>query len=120
MVMGPAQHVYFDMAHTPEPHESGVSWAAFISLADALEWDPVSSNEPELKEKIIGIQGELWSETVIKDSDMEAMLAPRILALSEVAWSTSSRKRRINEFVGAARYFGKIFEQLNWEVHELV
>lgn len=120
VVMCPAQHVYFDMAHTPEPHESGVSWAAFISLADALEWDPVSSNEPELKEKIIGIQGGLWSETVMEDKDMEAMLAPRILALSEVAWSTSSRKRRINEFVGAARYFGKIFEQLNWEVHELV
>ena len=120
VVMCPAQHVYFDMAHTSEVRESGVCWAAFISLEDALEWEPVPVDEPELEQRVIGIQGELWSETIIKDRDMESMLAPRILALSEGAWSTPLRKRKLTEFVGAARYFGKIFDKFDWAFHELV
>ena len=95
-------------------------WAAFVSMADALEWDPVPVNEPELEQKIIGIQGELWSETIIRDRDMESMLAPRILALSEGAWSTPLKKRKLTEFVGAVRYFGKIFDKFDWAFHELV
>jgi hexosaminidase len=120
VVMCPAQHIYFDMAHTSEPHEVGVMWAAFVSMAGALEWDPVPVNEPELEQKIIGIQGELWSETIIKDSDMEAMLAPRILALSEGAWSTPWRKRKLNEFLGAVGHFQSIFDQLDWQSHKPV
>ena len=120
VVMCPAQHIYFDMAHTSEPHEVGVMWAAFVSMADALEWDPVPVNEPELEQRIIGIQGELWSETIIKDSDMEAMLAPRILALSEVAWSTPWRKRKLSEFLGAVGHFQSIFDQLDWQSHKPV
>jgi len=120
VVMCPAQHVYFDMAHTSEVHESGVSWAAFISLEDALEWEPVPVDEPELEQRVIGIQGELWSETIIKDRDMESMLAPRILALSEGTWSTPWRKRKLKEFLGAVGHFQRIFDQLDWESHELV
>ena len=120
VVMCPAQRVYFDMAHTSHPNEVGVSWAAFVSMKEALEWDPVPLDEPEIGHKILGIQGELWSETIIKDRDMEKMIAPRILALSEVAWSTSLRKRKLREFFGVSNYFLKIFYKINWESHELV
>ena len=120
VVMCPAQHVYFDMAHTDGHHEKGLNWAANISMMDALCWDPVPEDEPELELKIIGIQGELWSETVMEDKDMEPLLAPRILALSEVAWSDTKRKREFKEFIGAAEYFGKIFKKFNWRSHELV
>ena len=120
VVMCPAQHVYFDMAHTDGHHEKGLNWAANISMIDALCWDPVPEDEPELELKIIGIQGELWSETVMEDKDMEPLLAPRILALSEVAWTDTKRKREFKEFIGVALYFGKIFKKFNWNSHELV
>ena len=120
VVMCPAQNVYFDMAHTDGHHEKGLNWAANISMMDALCWDPVPEDEPELELKIIGIQGELWSETVMEDKDMEPLLAPRILALSEVAWSDTKRKREFKEFIGAVEYFGKIFKKFNWSSHELV
>ena len=108
------------MAHSPEKYEAGVNWANFISMADALEWDPVPVNEPGLEQMIIGIQGELWSETIIEDRDMEAMLAPRILALSEGTWSTPWRKRKLSEFLGAVGHFQSIFEQLDWQSHKPV
>ena len=118
--MCPAQHVYFDMAHSSEVYEAGVSWAAFISIADALEWEPVPVEEAELVQRVIGIQGGLWSETIIRDRDMESMLAPRILALSEGAWSTPWRKRKLNEFLGAVGHFQSIFDQLDWQSHKPV
>ncbi|MEC9360829.1 MAG: family 20 glycosylhydrolase, partial [SAR324 cluster bacterium] len=120
VVMCPAQHVYFDMAQTKNVLERGVSWAAIISMKDALNWEPVPLEEPELEQNIIGIQGALWSETIIKDKDMDTMLAPRILALSEVSWSTNSRKRDFPEFMGAANYFSKVFEKIGWARNQLV
>jgi hypothetical protein len=51
---------------------------------------------------------------------MESMLAPRILALSEVAWSNPSRKRKLNEFLGAVGHFQSIFDQLDWQSHKPV
>jgi hexosaminidase len=120
VVMCPAQHIYFDMAQSESHHESGVNWAAIISMEDALDWEPVPINEPELERNIIGIQGALWSETICKDKDMDTMLAPRILALSEVAWSSSSRKRSISEFMGVANHFVKILDRLDWASNKLV
>lgn len=120
VVMCPAQHIYFDMAPTPRPHERGMNWAAYVRMQDALEWHPVPPDEPELEERIIGVQGELWSETVQEDAMMEPMLAPRILALAEVAWSSESRKRPLAPFCGAAQAFEPIWRSLGWNCGELI
>ncbi|MBC8257456.1 MAG: beta-N-acetylhexosaminidase [SAR324 cluster bacterium] len=119
VVMCPAQHVYFDMAQSENPLDRGVCWAAIVSMKDALDWDPVPLAEPELEQKIIGIQGALWSETIIKDRDMDTMLVPRILALSEVSWSTAKRKRGLSEFMGTVNYFSGVLNQLGWESYHL-
>jgi hexosaminidase len=117
--MSPAQHVYFDMAQSENPLDRGVSWAAIVSMEDALAWDPVPLDEPELEQNIIGIQGALWSETIIKDRDMDTMLVPRILALSEVSWSSTLRKRSLPEFMGTVKYFSRVLNQLGWESYHL-
>ena len=119
VVMSPAQHVYFDMAQSENPLDRGVSWAAIVSMEDALTWDPVPLDEPELEQNIIGIQGALWSETIIKDRDMDTMLVPRILALSEVSWSSTLRKRSLPEFMGTVKYFSRVLNQLGWESYHL-
>lgn len=119
VVMCPAQHVYFDMAQTANPLDRGVSWAAIVSMKDALDWDPVPLDEPELEQNIIGIQGALWSETIIEDKDMDTMLVPRILALSEVSWSSTLRKRSLPEFMGSVKYFSRVLNQLGWESYQL-
>ena len=75
---------------------------------------------PELEQNIIGIQGALWSETIIKDKDMDTMLVPRILALSEVSWSTKSRKRVLPEFLGAVNYYSRVFNLFGWESNKMV
>ncbi|KAK0330192.1 hypothetical protein LTR94_033811, partial [Friedmanniomyces endolithicus] len=39
---------------------------------------------------VAGIQGQLWSEMIRRDSQVEYMLVPRLFALAERGWSTPS------------------------------
>ncbi|MCK8485067.1 beta-N-acetylhexosaminidase [Aliiroseovarius sp. S2029] len=84
VVMSPAQHVYLDMAHSADPDDWGASWAAFISLADTINWDPVP--DPALADRIIGVQGTFWSEFTTEDSQIWPMLMPRMLGVAVKAW----------------------------------
>ena len=40
--------------------------------------------------QVVGIQGQLWSETVRSDQQAEYMIFPRLLAFAEKAWSSPS------------------------------
>jgi hexosaminidase len=42
---------------------------------------------PEGRENILGIQGQLWTETVNEPGRMEYMIFPRFLSLAERAWA---------------------------------
>jgi len=88
VVMTPAQHLYFDMAHTSDPDDWGASWAAFVDLPDTVNWDPVP--DPDLSERIIGVQGAFWSEFTTEDSQMWPMLMPRMLGLAMMAWQVKA------------------------------
>ncbi|MET3438372.1 family 20 glycosylhydrolase [Sphingomonas sp. 1185] len=98
---------YFDMPYAADPDETGYDWAsrgvdsfqvfgfmpgnlaanaALIpnilaqpkSIADTVPLQP--------NREIAGIQAQLWSETVRRDSQVDYMLFPRLLALAERAW----------------------------------
>jgi hexosaminidase len=43
------------------------------------------------KDKVLGVQANLWTETITNDNRLDYMLFPRIAALAESAW-TSDRK----------------------------
>ncbi|MBO6852263.1 MAG: beta-N-acetylhexosaminidase [Marivivens sp.] len=86
VVMTPGQKVYLDMAQTDAQDDWGASWAAIIGLADTIAWDPVPDEEPELAQKIIGVQGTFWSEFTTCDDEMEPMIAPRILGVATMGW----------------------------------
>ena len=105
VVMTPAQHLYFDMAHTSDPDDWGASWAAFVDLPDTVNWDPVP--DPDLSERIIGVQGAFWSEFTTEDSQMWPMLMPRMLGLAMMAWQ-KDRPDKSDLFELAARF------PINW------
>lgn len=86
VVMSPAQHVYLDMAHTDDPDDWGASWAAFVSLADTINWNPVP--DPSLSDRIIGVQGTFWSEFTTEDAQIWPLLMPRLLGVAVKAWQT--------------------------------
>lgn len=90
VVMAPAQHTYFDLAQGEDPDEPGLRWAGIVTLEKAYNWEPIFDSEYE--EQVLGIEGCLWSETLINESRAEYMAFPRICALAEVAWTPAGRR----------------------------
>ena len=101
---------YFDLAYDKDPKEPGLYWGGFNNTKDAFETAPLDlfktttttpSGQPididntfkdkeRLKEKykknIIGVQGQLWSETIKGDGMLEYFYLPKIIGFSETAW----------------------------------
>ncbi len=89
-ILSPAQHTYLDMkydAATP----LGLTWAGYVGVRTAYEWDPAQL-VPGLDERVIlGIETALWSETLATMADVDYMAFPRLPGLAEVGWSAAGR-----------------------------
>jgi hexosaminidase len=102
-VLAPATALYFDMAHTRDPSEPGVNWAAITDLQqvfdyvplDALRSGPITpaprAGKVALSDAgrrhIAGLQATLFSEVLHERAKLEYMAMPRLLGLAERAWA---------------------------------
>ena len=119
VVLCPAEHIYFDMAQSRHYADRGANWAAVIPFESTVDWDIVPEDEPELEANIEGIQGHLWCETILKDSEMESMLCPRILGLSESAWTSNANRRKGSELGDLAKNsFRELFDRIGWDYYK--
>lgn len=62
-------------------------------LTKIYSYNPVSAAlTPDQQKYIIGVQANLWTEYIATEKKVEYMVSPRMMALSEIAWSPLSRK----------------------------
>lgn len=112
IIMCPVSNFYFDLAYDKDPKEPGLYWAGFVRTRDAWSFAPydlfkttthaASGREinqeaeyanmerlkPEARKRILGVEAQLWSET-IKGRDMiEYYMLPKLLGFAESAWAT--------------------------------
>lgn len=67
-------------------------------LTKIYSYNPIPSVlTPDQQKYIVGVQANLWTEYIPTESKVEYMVLPRILALSEVAWSPLANKN-YNDF----------------------
>ena len=109
---------YFDLAYDKDPKEPGLYWGGFNNTKDAfvsapfdlfktttttpsgqlIDIDKTFNDRERLQEKnkknIIGVQAQLWSETIKGDGMLEYYYLPKIIGFSETAW-----KEREWEFI---------------------
>jgi hexosaminidase len=64
-----------------------LTWAGFVSVKDAYDWEPGSYMDGLEASGILGVEGPLWTETVQTMSDIEYMAFPRLPGIAELAWS---------------------------------
>ncbi|GGW62900.1 family 20 glycosylhydrolase [Alishewanella tabrizica] len=111
VVQSPGTHLYFDHPQEAHPEERGFYWATryndtervFFYRPDHLyhnaefkrDGTPITDlaalvGRPlpalEKPENMLGIQGQVWSETIRTPAQLEQMIYPRLLALAERAW----------------------------------
>jgi hexosaminidase len=65
----------------------GLSWAAYIEVRDAYDWDPATRLTGLPESAVLGVEAPLWSETLRTLDDIEFMAFPRLPAIAELGWS---------------------------------
>lgn len=103
-------NLYFDLAYNKDPREPGFYWGGFVDTRKVFDFQPydifASTTEdplgnrfdpavdyqnmerlqPSARQNILGIQGQLWSETIKGPDMLEYYYFPKMLGLSERAW----------------------------------
>lgn len=110
VVMCNVTNFYFDLAYDANPFEPGLYWAGFVDTRSAFEYVPYmvvpppprtdfggiinpfrevsgTAINPESKQNILGVQAQLWSETLKGQDMLERALLPKLIGLAERAWS---------------------------------
>lgn len=111
VVLSHGTHLYFDHPYEANPEERGYYWASrFVDARKVFGYMPanVYSNADKTRsgaaidnlerlvgralppltkpENILGMQGQVWSETIRTAEQLEEMVYPRLLPLAERAW----------------------------------
>ena len=92
VVMTPTDFTYFDYYQSKDPDEP-LGAGGFIPLERVYQYDPVPEGfTPDQARRVLGTQGQLWTEGIATPHDLEYMAFPRLAALAEVAWTPLARK----------------------------
>ena len=110
VVLSPVTNYYFDLAWNQNPEETGLDWGGYIDIRKPFEFIPfdyyrnsrvdregnpldpaVFTGKDRLTDygraHILGLQGNLWSETIGGDGRLDYMMVPKLFGLAERAWA---------------------------------
>jgi hexosaminidase len=110
VVLSPVSNYYFDLAWNRNPEETGLDWGGFVDLRKPFQFIPFdyyrnvrldrrgNPLDPSVfvgkdrltdygKTHIVGIQGNLWSETLGGEGRLDYMMLPKLFGLAERAWA---------------------------------
>ena len=91
LILSNVNRFYFDMAPSYHPDERGLTWSTPVDEFIALGGYPeeLVVLQPGDREKIYGLSGQIFSETVRSAADLEMRLLPKMLGLAERAWNST-------------------------------
>ncbi len=95
VVMAPSPFMYLDYGQNPQVHHPAepVMIGGYLPLEKVYGYNPLPKElDPTLHKHILGVQANLWTEYITTPQKVEYALFPRLLALSEIAWSAPNRK----------------------------
>jgi hexosaminidase len=108
VVMTPTSHTYLDYYQGPAEKEPQAICCTLL-LETVYHYEPVPRElEAAQAGRVLGSQGQLWSEYIPDGRHAEYMAFPRACALSEVLWSPR-----------AARDYGRFLERLRGHLPRL-
>ncbi|MCF0198279.1 MAG: family 20 glycosylhydrolase, partial [Bacteroidaceae bacterium] len=92
VIMTPGSHCYFD-SYQDAPHTQPKAMGGFLTLEKVYSYNPLpAALTAEQGRHVLGVQANLWTEHIPTPEHADYMIWPRLLALSEVAWSAPERK----------------------------
>jgi hexosaminidase len=90
VVLSPAPTLYLDHRQGAGPDEPpGVG--PVITLEDVYRFNPLPGSLAQDRQRVLGVQANLWTEHVRTEANTAYMTWPRAAALAEVGWSPPER-----------------------------
>lgn len=128
VVLTPVSHLYFDLAASPNPEDHGLHWGGYVDADKPFRFIPLDYTRdldadpaapprdpssavsaerltPEGARNIVGIQGNLWGETLYADGRLDEMLLPKLFGLAERAWAPEPDWSRERESARATELY---------------
>ncbi len=91
VILTPTSHAYFDYYQSNNENEP-LAIGGFLPLEKVYRFNPIPSELNKEEEKLVlGAQGNVWTEYMKTEDQVEYMIFPRILAMSEVVWSGATK-----------------------------
>jgi hexosaminidase len=95
-IMTPGNFVYFDHVQGRSDQEP-LSIGGNTTLEEVYSYNPTPTSLTSAQQaRIIGVQANVWTEYMKTPAKVEYMVLPRVLALSEIAWTALDRKNYKN------------------------
>jgi len=115
VVLCNVSNFYLDFPYDKDPVEPGNYWAGFLetkqfyayapydlfktttttamgrTIDTDLEYQSKVRLKPEARKNILGVQAQIWSETIKGEEMLEYYYLPRLIAFSETAWSAERK-----------------------------
>jgi hexosaminidase len=111
VVMTPTSHCYFDYYQSDNEDEP-LAIGGFLPLEKVYGFNPIPDELTSEESKyVLGAQGNIWTEYIATEEQLEYMAFPRMLAMSEVVWSQPENKD-YKDFVPRLEVFNKRLESL--------
>jgi hexosaminidase len=93
VVMTPTSNTYFDYYQAKDHANEPLAIGGFLPLDTVYAFDPVPAElDPASARRVLGAQGQLWTEYLKTPKHVEYMAFPRAAALAEVLWTPAARK----------------------------
>ncbi len=114
VVMSNSSAYYFDMTNDRDPENFGLNWSGYTSYKDMWSTEPLDifklgktdsggsilTDEelakkvrlrPDAQKRFLGIQAQLWTETIRSEAIFDEMMMPNLPIFAQNAWSQPSQ-----------------------------
>lgn len=94
VISSPDDQVYLDYRQSEMASEP-IPVSVALTIADVYAFDPIPAGLDDVAAaRVIGGQGNLWTEHIDSARSVDYMLFPRVVALAEALWSADATHRR--------------------------
>ncbi len=109
VVMTPTSNTYFDYYQSQDLAKEPLAIGGFLPLETVYAYEPVPpALDSTQAKRVLGTQGQIWTEYQRTPKNVEFMVFPRLVALAEVAW-TPRELRNFSDFTARlAQHFTRL------------
>ena len=112
VILTPGSHCYFDHYQSDNENEP-LAIGGFLPLEKVYHFNPIPEELSDQEASyVLGAQGNVWTEYMQTEKQVEYMAFPRVVALSEVVWSSPENKN-YSDFINRLEQYQKRLDLLD-------